>query len=104
MEPDIIISPGTERITIHDLLHGDMDVIGIHILAGDFQLVMVMDGLAGASIPTDVDIGAQEDIDMGIAMGIATDTVEERDQAIEQVIGQDREILPETSITIGQME
>jgi hypothetical protein len=104
MEPDIIISPGMERITIHDLLHGDMDVIGIHILAGVFQLVMVMDGLVGASIPTDMDIGAQEVIEEDTVTGITGVIIEEREQDIAQVTGQDIEILPETSITTDQME
>jgi hypothetical protein len=104
MEPDIIISPGMERITIHDLLHGDMDVIGIHILAGVFQLVMVMDGLVGASIPTDVDIGAQEVIEEDTVTGITGVIIEEREQDIAQVTGQDIEILPDTSITTDQME
>ena len=59
---------------------------------------MVMDGLAGAFTLTDVDGGAQEDIEEDTAVDITEDIGEEEMPATGQVIGQVVEILPEMCI------
>ena len=103
MGPDIIISHGMECITIRDQLHGDMEFIGIHTLAGDFLLDSDMDGLAGDSIPTDEDIGGREVIEEDIDMDIMVDIIMEEEQVFEQDIGQESGIL-QTCITTDLME
>lgn len=54
MEPVIIIIPGTEFITIHVRLPGDMVYTGIRGPAGDFLLVSAMVGSVGDFILTEV--------------------------------------------------
>ena len=61
-----------------------------------------MDGLAGASIPTDEDIGAREVIEEDIGMDIGMDIIEEEEQVFGQDIGQGSGIL-QTCITTDLM-
>ena len=75
----------------------------IHILVGDFMLVLDMDGLAGVSTGTITDIGAAEDIDMVTAMGIVVEPDMEPEQDIEPATGLVKEIPTDQVIIIQEM-
>ena len=72
-------------------------------VAGDFMLVIDMDGLAGVSTGTITDIGAREDIDMVIVMGIIVEPDMEPEQDIEPATGLGKGIPTDLVITIPEM-
>ena len=102
MEQAIIIDHGMAAIIIHDQLPGDMEYIITLIPDGDSQLVLVLDGLDGASILTEELIGGQwdiiEDTGMDITGVIDTVTIGDIAEVQEQVMLQDQEIQTEMYI------
>ena len=104
MALDTIILHGMEDIIIHDLLHGGMAYIGIHIADGVFRLDMDMVGSAGAFIHIDVEGGGQGDIAEDIGADTIEDTEEVEIPGTERVIEQGNAILPkmyiETDLTV----
>ena len=92
----IIIIPGTDTITIHALLPGDTEYIGIHTLGGVFMWGLVMAGFVGVFIHTVEAIGGGVVIIGATDMAIIEVIIMVIDVAqvpvTEPVIGQVREI------------
>ena len=101
-ELDTTIIHGMERTIIRVLLPGDMVFIGILGQDGDFQLDIVMVGLAGDFILIIGTIGDQEVTDMDTGMVITGDIVMELMLGTGPDIEQDKEIQTEMFIVIDQ--
>ena len=99
MVPVTIIIPGTDIIIIRGRLLGDLVSTGIHEQDGDFRLVLVMVGLAGASTPIG-DGGGRVVIVMDIGMAIIVVTGMVPGPGTELATGQDNEMHPAMSIAI----
>ena len=85
------INHGTTIIIIRVRSPGVSEFTGIHIQAGDFPLVLAMDGLDGVFIRTEGHIGAQEATIVDTATGIigATDmAITEDTQGVRKLVMQ----------------